>query len=111
MTLLTKSPSSPETIAALKKEGQIVVEVTVKRYYILHNEAGLAHLMKEWFIKFRGRSHAYRDGSHVGGADEVQQVRILTTNETIDLQDHEKQEDKTQSTAPGHNPYLHPPRR
>jgi hypothetical protein len=83
MKLLTKSPASPEMIEALKAEGQTVVEVTMKRYYIVHSQPDLPALMQEWFVKYRGSSHAYRDGSHVGGADEVQQVRNLTTGETI----------------------------
>ena len=85
MKMFTKSPSSPEVIEALKADGQVVVEVTIKRLYILQNEADLPRLMKEWFVDYRGRSHAYRDGSLVGGTDEVQQVRNLTTGEEITL--------------------------
>ena len=85
MTLLTKSPASPEMIAAMKAEGQTVVEVTVKRYYILHTQADIASLMQEWFVKYRGSSHAYRDGSHVGGADVVVSVTNATTGQPITL--------------------------
>lgn len=85
MTILSKSPASPEMIEALKAEHQVVVEVTVKRYYVLHKHDNMEALMKEWFIRYGGSSHAYRDGSHVGGADVIQEVKNLTTNQPISL--------------------------
>jgi hypothetical protein len=78
--ILAIDPASPEGIAAYKQKGYVVLEVTVKRLYILQGEEGqaLKPLIHEWFGTYRGRSHAYRDGSHVGGGDVVQQVRNLT---------------------------------
>ena len=80
MTVFTKDPRSPEVLAAIKKDGQVLLEVTTKQLYIAHAEpdGSLTALMKEWFVTYRGRSHAYRDGSHMGGGDEVQLVRNLT---------------------------------
>ena len=84
--MLTLHPASPEMVAAFEKIGQTVIEVTVKRYYVLNTEADLTSLMQEWFVKFRGRSHAYRDGSHIGGGgDMVQEIRNVTTDKIITL--------------------------
>lgn len=83
MLVLAKSPASPEMIEALKAEHQVVVEVTVKRYYILHKQEGMDALMNEWFVRYRGSSHAYRDSSLVGGADVVTEIKNLTTNQPI----------------------------
>lgn len=80
MTVFTKDPKSPEVLAALKKEGSILVEATFKCLYLLrHGDNGdLPGMMKEWFVDFSGRSHAYRDGCHMGGGDFIQEVRDLT---------------------------------
>lgn len=102
MNLLTKSPASPEMIDALKADGQTVMEVTVKRYYILHTEPAMAPLMHEWFVLYRGRSHAYRDGSLVGGADEVQQIKNLTTGKAVNI--NEKPPTDSSNTEPQTGP-------
>lgn len=82
MTVFTKDPTSPEVIAELKKEGQVLLEVTFKCLYILRgggeDERGLKDMMVDWFVQYNGRSHAYRDGCHMGGGDQVQEVRNLT---------------------------------
>jgi hypothetical protein len=83
MKILTKSPDDPELVAAFKAQGKVVLEVTTKRFYILHAKPDLDQLLQEWFVRYRGCSHAYRDGSLVGGADEVQQVHNLTTGEVL----------------------------
>ena len=86
MNVLVKDPRSPEMLATLKQNGEVVVEVTVKQLYILHNEPrSLGQVMWDWFVKWRGRFHAYRDSSHVGGADEVVAVRNLTENVDVPL--------------------------
>lgn len=80
MTVFSKDPRSPEMLAELKQKGLIVVEATVRQLFILHQaeERSLKETMQDWFVRYNGRSHAYRDGSHVGGADEVQHVCDLT---------------------------------
>lgn len=80
-TVLLKHPSNPEVIAQMKKAGQPVLAVTTTRYFILHGGTEgrkIEDIVKEWFVKYNGSSHAYRDGSHVGGADEVSEVKVLT---------------------------------
>lgn len=80
MSLITKDPASQEMIEHFKKQGATVVQVTMTRLYIIEGNDGrpVEDLMQEWFVKYRGSSHAYRDGSHVGGSDEVQEVKVLT---------------------------------
>jgi hypothetical protein len=80
MTVFTKDPRSPEVLAAMKKDGQVLLEVTFKCLYVLREEPGeaLPGMMKDWFVYWNGRSHAYRDSCHMGGGDEVQQVINLT---------------------------------
>lgn len=79
MTVFTKDLTSPEVIEALKKEGKVLLEVTIKRHYIVSTGEDVPRLMADWFVHWNGRSHAYRDGCHVGGGgDAVQQVRDIT---------------------------------
>ena len=87
MTVFTKDPRSPEVLAELKKEGQVLLEVTFKCLYVLRGEAeqGLTEMMKDWFVSYNGRSHAYRDGCHMGGGDAVQLVRNLTDDGKVVL--------------------------
>ncbi len=85
MTLFTKDPASPEIIEALKKNGEVLLEVTLKRLYIVSHTEDLGPLMQQWFVKHRGLSHAYRDGSLIGGSDNVTQIRNLTDDTVIDL--------------------------
>ena len=97
MNLFLKSPASPTMIETLRKEGEIVIEVTVKQLYILHNSEtpSLGELMDEWFVTYQGRGHAYRDGSHVGGADTVLEVKNLSDGgKIVPLQEKQKLIDK-----------------
>jgi hypothetical protein len=81
MTIFTKDPTSPEVIAQLRRAGQVLLEVTTKQLYLVpaSESRDLPALVREWFVTYRGRSHAFRDGSHIGGsADQVRRVRNLT---------------------------------
>jgi len=92
MTVFSKDPRSPEVIEVLKRKGEVLIEVTVKQLFVLHagDDRSLEELMEEWFVKYRGCSHAYRDGSHIGGADEVVSVMNLTGGKEIALRRWEK---------------------
>ena len=85
MNVFTQPLDSPEVIEKLKNDGECVIEVTMTRNYIVSAHEDLPALMKEWFVRHRGRSHAYRDGSLVGGSDVVQKVKNLSTGLEIDL--------------------------
>jgi hypothetical protein len=87
MTAFTKDPRSPEVLAVLKKEGRVLLEVTFKCLYVLDNEENraLPGLVKEWFVTWNGRSHAYRDGCHVGGGNRATEVRNLTNDGKVIL--------------------------
>jgi len=67
------------SIACLK-EGRKVIEVTVKKYYVTYPHEPLTdeQLKKEWFGDFLNRSHAYKDASHIGGADELVDIKFLS---------------------------------
>ena len=88
MTVFIKDPSSPEVVAVLKKEGKTLIRVVKTSLYLLQHplETPLEALMEEWFVKYRGSSHACRDGSHIGGSDEASIITVLTEgNRLIDL--------------------------
>jgi len=80
MTVFTNDPKLPEILEVLRARHEVLLEVTVKQLYILHagDNQSLERLVHDWFVKYRGHSHAYRDGSHIGGGDELIQVRNLT---------------------------------
>jgi len=72
---------SIEAIAiACLKEGRKVIEVTVKKYYITYPHEPLTdeQLKKEWFGTHLNRNHAYKDSSHIGGADELIDIKFLS---------------------------------
>jgi hypothetical protein len=66
----------------LKKKCK-VIEVTIKQYYITYPHEPLTEeqIKNEWFGTHLNKSHAYKDGSHVGGADEVVEVKFLTKDD------------------------------
>lgn len=86
MTIFNKPLTDPELLAALKKDGKLVLEVTIKRYYVLHaSEQPVEEVVRDWFVKWNGRSHAYRDGSHVGGADQAISAKDLTNDKDVPI--------------------------
>jgi hypothetical protein len=83
MTIFTKDPRSAEVLAVLKKEGKVLLEVVTTRLYIIDSlpstdAPALETLCQEWFVKYRGRSHAWRDSCHIGGGDEASIVKVMT---------------------------------
>jgi len=88
MILYTKHPASPEMVAHMKEKGGTLLLVACTQYYVIDHgiEQPLEELMREWFVEHRGRYHAFRDGSHLGGGDEVTEVKVLTQDgRVIDL--------------------------
>lgn len=80
--------TDPEVIEHFRKEGEVILEVTMKRYYILRLDRSqtLKDIVHDWFVKWRGSSHAWRDGCHVGGsADEVILVKDLTNKVEVPI--------------------------
>ncbi len=80
MTIFKKPLTDPEVIAHLKKEGSTLVEVQTTQYFVIEGLQGmkLEDILHDWFIRFKGRSHAWRDASHVGGGDTVSEAKVLT---------------------------------
>ncbi len=81
MTVYTKPLDDPELLAQLKSEGKTVLEVHATQYFIIDGLQGmkLEDILRDWFVRHKGCSHAWRDGSHVGGgADTVSEVKVLT---------------------------------
>lgn len=72
--------SIEEAINALLKEGCKVMEVTVKKYYVTYPHEPLSdeQLKNEWFGTHLNRNHAYKDASHIGGADELIDIKFLS---------------------------------
>lgn len=71
--------------ASLEK-GCKVMEVTVKQYYVTYPNEKMTeqHIKQQWFGEEKlNSSHAYRDGSHIGGADELVDIKFIS-NETLD---------------------------
>ena len=56
---------------------QHVFEVTIKRVYATENEIDKDLLEKEWFGTHMNQFHAYRDGSRIGGADQLVNVKEI----------------------------------
>lgn len=112
MTVFTKDPASPEVIEALKKEGKTLLQVTCTRLYMLEGEPerGLETLMHEWFVRYRGRFHAYRDGSHMVGGDVVTEVKVLTDGGRVLAlgEAAEPKKEWPQGMTEGHAHYIHP---
>ena len=56
-----------------------VIEVTIKKYYITYSDDTISNeqIKSEWFDKFLNKSHAYKDGCHIGGADELVDIKFL----------------------------------
>lgn len=68
-------------IEHMKASGQRLIEVTTTRLYAIpEGDLGMSleDLMREWFVKYRGGSHAFRDGSEVGGSVVFRSARVLT---------------------------------
>ena len=80
MIVFTKEPTSPEVVKYFKERGETLIEVTMKRLYVLSAGDGncIEDVLKDWFITYKGRSHAYRDGSLIGNSDDVIEIRNLT---------------------------------
>lgn len=91
MTIFKKPLTDPEVIAHLKAEGKTLIQVETVQYYVIDEPLpgqSLEPLMDEWFVRFRGQSHAYRDGSRVGGADKAITVTVLTQEGRVILLKH-----------------------
>ena len=85
-----KDPRSAEVLAALRKEGKVLLEVVCTQLYVLDyrytsppEDEALEALCQEWFVEYRGKGHAYRDGAHIGGGDEVSLIKVLTDGKRI----------------------------
>jgi len=64
----------------LKNKGK-VMEVTIKKYYATypHEHLSEEQLKEQWFGEEKlNDSHAYRDGSHIGNADVLVEVKFLS---------------------------------
>jgi hypothetical protein len=86
MKMFIKPLTSRTVLNQLRREGATLVEATFRCFYVLSNGAAdLPALMREWFVEWNGKSHAYRDNSHVGGADKVVGIRDLTAGKRISL--------------------------
>jgi len=82
--VFTKPLTAPEVVEALKNEGKVLLQVTKTQFYIAHDDGTpVEALVEDWFVKYNGRSHAYRDGSHVGGADVVTEVKVVTDGNRV----------------------------
>lgn len=66
----------------LLENGAKIIEVTVKQLYITypHEPMTEQQIKDEWFGTHMNRSHAYRDGSKVGNADEIVDIKFLKLN-------------------------------
>ena len=62
-----------------KKEGGRILEVTIKRYYVIPSGESMSteDIKKEWFEEYANQSHAYKDASRIGGGDKVVNVKEL----------------------------------
>ncbi len=56
-----------------------VLEVTKKTYYILPEgeTRSIEEIKQDWFVDYAGRGHAYKDGSELGGKEEVVEIKEL----------------------------------
>jgi len=68
-----------EGYTSLLKEGCKIIEATIKKTFITYPHERLTNqqIIDEWFGTHLNRSHAYKDGSHVGGADELVTAKFL----------------------------------
>ena len=68
-----------EFAAEHKKKGGRVLEVTQKVYYVIPEYEGMSteEIKEEWFVKFNGRSHAYKDASKIYGAEHIVDIKEL----------------------------------
>lgn len=66
-----------------------ILEVNVKQYYIIEGYESMSdeEIKEEWFVKFKGQSHAYRDGSLIHGADHLISAHSLSIEEINKLPD------------------------
>ena len=69
-----------EFFDSMKAQGAKVMEVTVKKYYVTYPHEPLTEdqLKVDWFgVQHFHKSHAYRDSSHIGNADQIVEVNFL----------------------------------
>ena len=95
MTIYTKPLTDPEVLASLKEEKKTLLEVKVSQFFIVDVPYGMTveQIVQDWFVRCRGRSHAWRDGSHVGGGgDVVSEVKVLTEDGRVVLVDYDKKQ-------------------
>jgi len=80
MTLIT---DRKEFFKQALKDNCKVMEVTIKKYYVTYPHESLTEeeIEKEWFGDFLNRSHAYKDGSHIGNADKLVEVKFFKKDE------------------------------
>jgi hypothetical protein len=80
MTLYTKNPRDEDMVKEMVERGEILIEVTSKTLYHIPHEPGmpLEDLMKEWFVKYKAASHAFRDGSKIHGTEDILKINVLT---------------------------------
>lgn len=99
MNVYTKPLTDPEVIALLKKEGKTLLEVETLRYFIVDVPHGVTveQIVEDWFVRNRGRSHAWRDGCHVGGGGDVAvTVKVHTEEGRVLLVKYPMEKDQKQ---------------
>lgn len=93
MTIFKKPMDDPEVVAHLKTEGKTLLQVQFTCYYLIdagHTDMTIEQIVQDWFVDYRGRSHAWRDGCHVGGGgDMATEVKVLTEEGRVIAVKHE----------------------
>lgn len=71
--------------------GGRVLKVTVNEYYIIESYERMSNeeIEDQWFIKFNGQSHAYRDNSILGGQKEIIGVHSLSIEDVDKMPDNQ----------------------
>jgi len=71
-------------VQALKTKCK-VIEATIKKTYITYPHEPMTEEMikEEWFGRYMNQSHAYKDGSHIGNADELVDLKFLKEGEEV----------------------------
>lgn len=90
MTIINNLKSVLKSVLAKKghKHNGRVIQVTITRLYTVPECESMSDedLKREWFEEYDlSRSHAYRDANHIGGADNVIEVKFLTEKDVDSL--------------------------
>lgn len=70
--------------------GGRILKVTVNEYYIIepYEKMSKEEIEEQWFVKFNGQAHAYRDTSLLSGKKEIIKVESLNLKDIEEMPDN-----------------------